>query len=244
VAWRLYQRRDLTRASYHHATSEGEAQNLRKLRLDVPVCTIPNGVDVPDLATFARAKTTSGNTALYLGRLHSIKGLTNLIQAWACVQPQNWCLKIAGPDQSGEQARLEKAVAAAGLSKVVSFLGPVDGQPKQRAFLEANLFILPSISESFGMAIGEALAHALPVLTTTGVPWPKLVENNCGWQVEPTVAGLVEGLRAATSCDFKTLQAMGMNGRSFVATQFRWDRLAHQFVSLYEQIITIHALGN
>jgi glycosyltransferase involved in cell wall biosynthesis len=106
--------------------------------------------------------------------------------------------------------------------------------------LEAELFILPSISESFGMAIGEALAHALPVLTTTGAPWPKLVENNCGWRVEPTFEGLVEGLRAATACDSKTLKAMGMNGRSFVATEFRWDRLAHQFVSLYEQMTLKH----
>jgi len=240
IAWWLYQRSDLTRASCHHTTSQIEAQNLRGLRLGVPICMIPNGVDISDFdpslgVAKAEQEGRSGRkTALFLGRLYSVKGLPSLIEAWARVRPQGWFLHIAGPDEAGCRAQLEEAVSAAGLSEIVSFLGPVDGPRKQAAFLEADLFVLPTRSESFGMAIAEALAHGLPVLTTTGAPWPMLVEHGCGWWVEPTVDGIVEGLRDATSRDPDALRTMGMRGRALVATEFRWERVAKQFVSTYE----------
>jgi glycosyltransferase involved in cell wall biosynthesis len=243
IAWRLYQRRDLTLACCHHATSQREAQNLPELNLGVPVCMIPNGVDIPEFdPSFAGAKakqrSSSGRkTALFLGRLYLVKGLPSLIEAWARVRPEAWFLRIAGPDEAGCRAQLEEAVSAAGLSEIVSFLGALDGQRKQSAFLDADLFILPTHSESFGMVIAEALAHGLPVLTTTGAPWPRLVEHDCGWWVEPTVEGMVAGLRTATSCDPDALHAMGMRGRAFVAAEFRWDRVARQFVSTYEELV-------
>ena len=242
IAWRLYQRSDLTRACCHHTTSQIEAQNLRGLRLGVPICMIPNGVDIdfdPSLGIAkAEQEGRSGRkTALFLGRLYSVKGLPSLIEAWARVRPQGWFLHIAGPDEGGCRAQLEKAVSAAGLSEIVSFLGPVDGPRKQAAFLEADLFVLPTRSESFGMAIAEALAHGLPVLTTTAAPWPMLVEHDCGWWVEPTVDGIVEGLRDATSRDPSALCTMGMKGRALVATEFRWERVAKEFVSTYEALM-------
>ena len=136
-----------------------------------------------------------------------------LIEAWARVRPQGWCLQIAGPDEAGCQgSSWKRRSTTAGLSAVVSFLGPVEGPRKQAAFLEADLFVLPTRSESFGMGIAEALAHGLPVLTTTGAPWPMLVEHGCGWWVEPTVDGIAEGLRDATSRDADALRAMGDEG--------------------------------
>jgi hypothetical protein len=142
----------------------------------VPIQVIPNGVDLPQgcrrsehSQRFDRAR--GRRTALFIGRIYPVKGLPMLIEAWARVQPSGWRLEIAGPDEAKHQAEVEHAVAAASLSEVVSFIGPVYGSAKRSALFNADLLVLPSHSESFGMVVAEALAHGLPVLTTTATPW-------------------------------------------------------------------------
>ena len=241
IAWSVYQRRDLASANRHHATAELEARNIQRLGLGVPVCMIPNGVDLPEAAPISTRRGPGRNgwkTALFIGRIYPIKGLPMLVEAWAQVCPKDWKLRIAGPDEAGHRRQLEHAIFAAGLEKVVSFLGPLEGRAKQAAFSDADLFVLPSHSESFGMVIAEALAHGLPVLTTTATPWSMLRDRDCGWCVDPSVAGLTEGLRQATSCDSEALRAMGERGQTFVAKEFGWARIATQFLEIYEAILS------
>lgn len=239
IAWLVYQRRDLASADCHHATAEGEARNIQSLGLDVPVSMIPNGVDLPKATPISTgSRLESGwRTALFMGRICPVKGLPMLVDAWAKVRPSGWKLHIADPDEGGHRLEVEHAITAAALDETVSFLGPLETQAKQVAFSEADLFVLPSHSESFGMVIGEALAHKLPVLTTTAAPWPILRDRKCGWCVDPSVAGLAEGLRQATSCDYDTLRAMGQRGQRLVAKEFGWARIAKQFVEVYEALL-------
>jgi glycosyltransferase involved in cell wall biosynthesis len=242
LAWLLYQRRDLKRAHCHHTTAEAEASNVQRLGLGVPVCMIPNGVDVPEVdrkrGSVESAKIDRGGkkTALFLGRIYPVKGLPMLIEAWARVRPDGWLLQIVGPDEAGHRAEVEKAVSAASLNDVISFVGPLEGQAKRSVWQDADLFVLPTHSESFGMVIAEALAYGLPVLTTTGAPWSVLPERGCGWWVDPTVDGIADRLRQATSLDSTTLQAMGAKGRELVAAEFGWERVAKQFVVIYEDV--------
>jgi glycosyltransferase involved in cell wall biosynthesis len=231
LAWAAYQSRDLRSAAHLHATAEAEAENLRRLHLGVPVTTIANGVDLPPLHAAGKGET---RTALFLGRIYPVKGLPMLVEAWAKARPRDWRLRLAGPDEAGHRALVQKLIDDAGLAGQIEFVGPVEGSAKAAAFAEADLFILPSHSESFGMAIGEALAHGLPVLTTTAVPWPALRQHGCGWSVEPTPSGLAEGLRAATAEGRNVLSAMGAKGRALIETDYSWDRMAPAFVRLYE----------
>jgi glycosyltransferase involved in cell wall biosynthesis len=243
VAWWLYQRRDLQQAQLHHTTAAQEARNMELFRLGVPVCVIPNGVDLPN-ANFVNggnlAEEKAGRltrTALFVGRIYPVKGLPMLVEAWSRVRPNGWRLQIAGPDEAGHRAEVERAVSLAGLSEVVSFLGPIEGEAKSKVFSNAKLLILPSYSESFGIVVAEALAHGLPVLTTTGTPWSELAKRGCGWWVEPTVEALVRGLRQSTSQDEAMLRAMGAKGRTWIAAQFGWDAVAKEFLSAYEQLL-------
>lgn len=234
-AWGLYQRADLKSAQCHHATAETEARNLERFHFGVPIITIPNGVDIP-------VESPSGlpwhkpRTALFLGRICPVKGLLMLVKAWARVRPINWCLRIAGPDEAGHRKEVENAVLAAGLKETVFFMGQVSPQMKESVFFDADLFILPSHSESFGMAIAEALAHGLPVLTTTGTPWSSLREKGCGWWVEATTDGLEDGVRQATILEREALRSMGAKGREFVKAEFSWKRAAHRLLKTYELI--------
>jgi glycosyltransferase involved in cell wall biosynthesis len=243
LAWSLFQQRDLKRASCHHATANTEAQNVRRLGLGVPVVVTPNGVDLPEECPRPALWPTKPDvrnprrTALFLGRIYPVKGLPMLIEAWARVRPEGWVLRIAGPDEAGHQKEIERAVSAAGLGELVVFMGPIQDRIKTAAFYEADLFVLPTHSENFGLAIAEALAHGVPVLTTTGAPWPALPSVGCGWRVDATVDGIAEGLRLATSLDSGTLRAMGAKGRSWVCAEFGWKRIAKQMLSTYQGIL-------
>ena len=244
IAWLAYQRRDIRTADTLHATAPQEAENLARLNLGVPVQIIPNGVDIPT----ARPLPASGGvrTALFIGRLYPVKGLPLLIEAWNRVRPGGWRLVLAGPDEAGHRAELENQIARSSLQNLVSFAGPLEGGAKENALFGAELFVLPTHSESFGMAIAEALAHGVPVLTTLGAPWPVLTQPalgqnwqgpGMGWRTAISVDSLAEGLAQATAQDVSTLRAMGDRGRAFVAAEFGWDRVARQFLATYAAIV-------
>lgn len=235
IAWLAYQRRDLSRADALHATAGQEAENLQRLGLDVPVHTIPNGVEVPRAGGVRPQEGL--RTALFMGRLYPVKGLPLLIDAWSRVRPSGWRLLLAGPDEAGHRAELEAQIARHGLADIVTFAGPLQGQAKEEALFGADLFILPTHSESFGMAIAEALAHGVPVLTTVGAPWPVLTERAMGWRMPISADGLATALVESTALDISVLRAMGERGRAYVGAEFGWDRVARQFLATYAAIV-------
>jgi glycosyltransferase involved in cell wall biosynthesis len=238
TAWALYQARDLRRADALHATSEREASNLRKALGGARIEMIPNGVDLPPLpAPYGEAQRQAPRKALFVGRLHPVKGLPMLLEAWSQVRPGGWELHIAGPDEGNHRPELERLVRERKLTSEVTFHGPVQGDRKDRLFAQADLFVLPSHTESFGMALGEAMAHGLPVLTTTGVPWPRLASDGVGWQVEPSPRGLAEGLRAALNVDPADLRQMGNRARRLVERDFDWRNIAARFSELYAEML-------
>lgn len=221
LALSIYQRNDLNSAGGLHATSESEGRHIRDFVPGVPVTIVPNGIHLPDIKSAAARPNEQGvKTALFVGRIHPVKGLDLLIEAWARVRPTGWRLEIVGPDEADHQAHLERIIVSNGLESLVSFSGLAAGDAKAEAFRRADLFVLPSHMESFGMALGEALAYQLPALITKGVPWPEVVTEGFGWQVDTTVTGLEAGLRAVTALDRAELRIKGARGRHFVESRF------------------------
>ena len=242
IAWVAYQKNDLRSASCFHASTEVEAANIEALKLGVPIQVIPNGVDVPGVAS--RTGETAGmhergecRTALFLGRIYPVKGLPMLIEAWNRVRPSGWRLRIVGPDEAGHLAELRNAVSDARLDDCVLFEGAVRGDSKISEFMNADLFILPTHSESFGMVVAEALSFGIPVLTTHAAPWPQLGSLNCGWRINPDVNDLARGLAIATSTDSKTLLEMGARGRALMQDEYRWEKVAEKTMALYRDVL-------
>lgn len=236
IAWTLYQRRDLASAAALHATAQSEADQFKKLGLKSPIFVVPNGVDL-NHPTESQRSDSSPRTALFLGRIHPKKGLPMLIKAWNKVRPTNWHMLVVGPDESGHRAELEREVNRCGLEGSWSFSDAVEGTEKSSRFQSAELFILPTHSENFGLAIAEAFAFALPVITTTGAPWSGISERNCGWWVRPEVDSIESALRAATGCSSCSLRKMGERGRDWMAADFGWEKVASQMIADYEQIL-------
>lgn len=236
--WWLWERRNLQSASLLHATSPQEAEGLRALGLRVPIAIISNGVDLPEMPVAAVLEVEGvKKTALFLSRVHPKKGLPLLLHAWSKIMPPGWELHIVGPDEGGHRRELEHQASALGLTDVVRFSGTLTGAAKEQAFREAKLFILPTHSENFGIAVAEALAHQLPVITTYGAPWELLQSERCGWWVPVSVDGIAAALDDATRKSPEELIAMGKRGRAAVAERFAWDRIAREFIDCYRWVL-------
>ena len=235
LAWGIYQKKDFDKATIFVATSQGEARTIRSLGFGQPVAVIPIGVDLPDLER--QTQNRQVRQALFLSRIHPIKGLTDLVDAWAKVRPPNWKMVIAGPDEENHRSEIERAVANLGLSDCFIFKGPVYGKLKADLFNESDLFVLPSKSENFGLVIAEALSYGIPVITTDRTPWESLVSKQCGWWVEKTVDALAEAISDATSLSDAERKKMGSRGRDFVESEFSWPMVADKMIMAYQWVL-------
>jgi glycosyltransferase involved in cell wall biosynthesis len=109
----------------------------------------------------------------------------------------------------------------------------VAGAAKAAFYREADLFVLPSASENFGVAAAEALASETPAICTRGTPWAGLEAEGCGWWVDPSVDALATALDAAMSLPAASLRTMGRRGRTWMARDFSWPRVAADMLDLY-----------
>ncbi len=240
LAWAMYQKRDLNLATAFHATAHSEANSIRRLGFKQPVAVIPNGVKLPVLKPeVPKLKPTKTKTrqALFLSRINPKKGLPMFLDTWAQVAPENWNLVIAGNDDSDHLPLVVRKIKQLGLSDRVEVVGPLFGKDKEQAYLNSNLFVLPSYSENFGIVVAEALSYGLPVLTTTGCPWEALEIERCGWWVEPTPDGIKTGLKAAfKSSDDERLE-MGKRGRALVERCYLWPAIADKMIDFYNWLL-------
>lgn len=237
LAWWLYQQGDLRAARAHHVTSQAELKSVRGHGWRVPVWEIPNGVLPAGAGVRDVASSTSEMTALFVGRLHPIKGLPMLVEAWATVRPPGWRLRVVGPDEMGHRAVLEGLVRDRGLTGEIDLIGALEADALDAAYFASDLFILPSHTENFGMAVGEALARGLPVIATQGTPWELLEAEQCGWWVPATAQGLSGALAEATALSRDELRAKGARGAEVVERRFGWGAIADRFVEVYEDLL-------
>ncbi len=236
VAWHLYQRQALAGAALVQATSEAEVEDIRRLGVRGPVALVRHGVAVPEVLPPA-GPAPGPRQAVFLSRVHPKKGLPLLVEAWARVRPEGWELVVAGPDEGGHRAEVEALVRQTGLTDAVRFIGPVEGADTWSLLRGASLFVLPTHSENFGIAIAEALAAGVPVLTTHGAPWRVLETERCGWWVPITADALADALADATARPPDVLQAMGRRGEAYAAAHLRWDRAAAEMLAAYRYVL-------
>lgn len=182
---------------------------------------------------FKRGKSVM-KTVLYIGRINRGKGLMNLVNAWAFVRADGWRVTIAGFDEEGCEAELRVRVKELGMEEDFEFPGPVYGVEKERLMADADLFVLPSLSENFGSVVIESLAQQTPVIATTETPWNELPRYGCGWCVDVGVAPLAKALKEAISLSDEERQAMGAKGRKLVEEKYTWDAVVKMMVDGYK----------
>ncbi|MEA5596119.1 glycosyltransferase [Rivularia sp. UHCC 0363] len=247
LPWFLYERKNLNSAIAFHATSTEEAQSIRKLGFKQPIALIPNGVNIPSfeeqpskeilIQTFPEL--ADKKWLLFLSRIHPKKGMDNLLNVWHSLTTKfsDWHLIIAGPDLTGYQSKLEALVEKLNLKHYVTFTGMLSGEYKASALSNADLFVLPTHSENFGIVIAESLAYGVPVITTRGTPWKDLQLHKCGWWIDDNQQSLHIALNEAMNMSSEERQGMGLRGRNLVETKYSWNFVARDMANVYRWIL-------
>ena len=236
----------LNRAARVHCTAEGEMQQARgwfsgrgvslPLIVDLNEFRVLPGEE-PARAAYDALRTNEPKV-LFLSRIHPKKGLKVLLRAAKRLQQDGVeCrILIAGSGEAEYERILRLDVDATNLTEKVKFLGMVKGVEKLSLYEAADLFVLPTSQENFGLAIVEAMACGTPVMTTRGVDiWPE-IERAGAVIVEQSPERIAAELKELLS-DRARLKAMGARQREFV---FQWldiDTVASQYEQMYREVM-------
>jgi glycosyltransferase involved in cell wall biosynthesis len=250
LAWRALEQRNLRAAALLHATSAGEQQTVQAMFPGVPTAMIPNGVEPHEAATAdaSECRRRAGipddaPMVLYLGRIHRVKRLDLLAAAFTTVQglhPQAR-LVIAGPDESGHRRELQRCFAP--LGDAVHWTGAVDRQEKSSWLAAANVLVMCSDSESFGLSAVEALSAGLPVVATRTCPWEELETAGAGFWVEQQPQAIADAVHRILA-DPTAAREMGARGRSLAQSRYSWEPIAQAMREQYQTVIERHAASN
>lgn len=236
LAWCLYQHRDLRKAEFVHVTSEQEAADVQTSVIGARTVILPNGCETGPATNandWAILLDPKYSWCVALGRIHPVKGLDRLIEAWHLVRPVGWKLAIAGPDEAAHEADLKQLVQDWGLQDCVKFCGPIPAEQSRGFLSHAQLFVQASHSENFGIAIAEALSVGTPVIASQGTPWQEIVDRGCGWWVHNSIEGLANAIRVATSKSSQELAGMGKAGIGLIESKYSWSEMASRTLIAY-----------
>ncbi|MCQ8105929.1 glycosyltransferase [Methylomonas sp. SURF-2] len=217
-----------------HVTAESEYDDVRAFGYKGPICIIPNGIDLPDKpAVINKEKTIK--KLIFISRVHPKKGIELLLDAWTKIYQAHpdWELDICGPGDSDYISKIIKIIDTIPNSRV-RYVGPLYGGDKHEFYNNANLFVLPTHSENFGVVVAEALSNAIPVIVSKGAPWEGVIDNNCGWWINNTVDELVNTLSHALTLPPQVLYDMGMKGRLWMENDFSWITISKNMLSTYQ----------
>lgn len=219
-------------------------------RMKIPndkIVIIPNGIDLtlynnlPPKGLFKNKYGIAGDkkVLLYLGRIHSIKGINLLIEAFSNINEEisNVTLVVAGPDD-GYLNKLKKQVLKLGIAEKVIFTGPIYGQEKLSAYIDADVYILPSLYESFSNTILEAWACGTPVILTESCAISTLAQK-AGMVVRRNSNDMAEGIKKIIFDDELSRNYI-RNGEALLKNEFNIESVVTKIEDCYRQVIRNH----
>jgi len=249
----LFERKTLQNAAAIHCTTVGEAQDVTNFDIDTPKLVLPLGVTptepIPNAAyNLKHCYNIPQNhlIILFLSRLHYKKRPDLLIKAIGQLSPHlpPSHLLLAGSGDSSYCRYLQNCIDTIGLHSRVTFTGFVSGSQKSLLLQGADLFVLPSFSENFGIAVAEALLAGLPVIITDGIQLSSDVQAAQAGLVIPSE---IDPLRSAlekllSSPDLR--QTLGRNAQNLARTKYHWPSITKNLIHAYQDILHGEFDGN
>jgi glycosyltransferase involved in cell wall biosynthesis len=211
-----------------------------------PEWTVPTGLvgedfaGLPPRGTFRAAfPMIDGPFLLFVGRLSAQKGLDLLLGAFERLRhahPDHW-LVIAGPDFRGYEAEVRKMAVRFEVTDRVLFAGMLSHQLKLAAFVDAELFVLPSYAENFGTVVMEALICGLPVVISNGVNTHRELQSaGIATVVQCSVDSVAAGVESVLA-DAEARARIAAAGPAFVHAHYTWDAIVPQVIAEYRNVM-------
>src|SRR5262245_18798432 len=164
---------------------------------------------------------------LCVATLIARKGHDHLLQALAAVPARNWRLNCVGSDRDPLVSRkLHDLARQLQLTEHVTFAGEADAATVARHYDAADVFVLPTLYEGYGMAVAEALARGLPVVSTKTGAIPEIVPDHAGVLVAPGDVPALTAVLAAVLGDPSLRRRLGEGARRARARLPTWPMAA------------------
>jgi len=234
-------------------TAEDERRLASLEKLAVRQYIVPVGFDweqycnLPPKGEFRRHIPEIGDRriVLFLGRISRQKGLDLLISAFKqliSIHP-DLHLVIVGPDGEGYGSHVRRWIREAGVEDCTTFVGFIEPRIKLAAYVDSEVFVLPSYAENFGVTVAEALACRLPVVITDRVNiCDEIRRAQAGIVVECSVRSLVNGIDRVLADRYLATDLAG-NGHELVQKQYSWDIVVQKTLAVYRDVLD-HKRGN
>jgi glycosyltransferase involved in cell wall biosynthesis len=248
-----FQNRNIRKAEAILFTTANEQELAAPFTFQTPGLVVPLGIDqaefelMPEPGRFRSRFPEIGDKAiiLYLGRVNFKKGLDILAKAFGAVarRRQDVHLVIAGPDNEGWGARVRTWLSEEGVLGRTTFTGMLLGQDKLAVLRDASMFVLPSYTENFGLAVVEAMAAGLPIIISDKVNIWREVESAGAGKVIPCEAGKLSEAILDLLDKPEMARQMGQKGQALVRDEFHWPDIAVRLQEAYTILIDRHRLS-
>jgi glycosyltransferase involved in cell wall biosynthesis len=242
----IIERYNLNQAVAIHCSTAEETRDVKNFQISTPSFVIPYGVHLPTLQPQAKqqirqlygiAQTTP--IILFLSRIHPKKRPDLLIESLKRVSDKSYKfhLIIAGSGDAEYVDYLSDLVSSLNLQSQTSMVGFVTGEAKDLLLQGSDIFVLPSFSENFGIAVAEAMAAGCSVVITPDVQIaPEIVASQAGLVVPgevETVADAIAQLLTSPSLRHQ----LGENGKRLVSSRYSWQAIAQNLQLVYSSVI-------
>ena len=245
---RIIEKNNLLNAKAIHCTADSEQIQALNVLPGLKTHVIPLGLVMPELLAHAkqdlrqRWQLKDGiPILLYLSRLHPKKGIDILIEALAALQHPVQLL-IAGEGEKTFKEQLNQQINTLGLSHCCHLIGFIDGVEKEQMLQGADLFVLSSHSENFGIAVLEAMASGTAVFVSEGVALSAIIKQHQLGYVSPLEVNAMASQLNTIVSDLPSSQKRGKAARHFVQTHYQWAHIAAQLKQLYQKVLNTHSV--
>ncbi|BAY88767.1 MULTISPECIES: hormogonium polysaccharide biosynthesis glycosyltransferase HpsP [unclassified Tolypothrix] len=239
----IIERQNIAGAAAIHFTSDQEAKISARFGVATQDLVIPLGVVPPQLATHQQKLAIPQDVPviLFMSRIDPKKGLNLLIPALEklLTAGRNFHFVLAGtnPQDPDYEQSIISQIQNSPLRSHTTITGFVTGELKASLLQAADVFVLPSYYENFGIAVAEAMVAGIPVVISDQVHiCHQVSESESGWVGELDVQVLVNLLQTALQNPAER-QRRGLNAQQYALQHYSWNAIARQMISAYQQIL-------
>jgi glycosyltransferase involved in cell wall biosynthesis len=208
------------------------------------VSIVPFGVDLP---SESKIHSNGGEPMrlVYMKYLLPVYGPDILLKALAILKEKEIVVHLDMYGIGRDEVKLKKMAADLGIDGILSFKGWLETNLVAARYLDYDIMVMPSRSESFGVAAVEALASGLPVIASRigGIP-EIIIDGETGILIDPENPEALADAIMTLAGDFKMRHRMGTAGRKYVSRKFQWDECLRQMLHIYDKLLAEKEMRN